>query len=274
MKNILKVTRDELAASRDVPVAIFENDEYLYFQMAGEMLREILKNNVAGKRTVFIVPVGPTGQYKYFADMVNTLRIDLKNVWFFNMDEYMLDERTLIPSDDRLSFIGFMQKKVYSRIDPELIMPEDQRIFPLPDRAAQIAELLEKLGGADVCFGGIGMNGHIAFNEPPESGENMDEEQYKKLSVRTIKIARETVAVNCVNALGGRLEGFPRYAATIGMKQILDSKKIRLYCFRELHRAVVREFAFGGVSTACPVTLLKNHKDVRLNITEYVAMMP
>ena len=61
----------------------------VYFDMALVMLDEIMKNNEKGKKTVMIVPVGPTDQYPILARLVNQLRVSLKNVWFFNMDEYM-----------------------------------------------------------------------------------------------------------------------------------------------------------------------------------------
>jgi glucosamine-6-phosphate deaminase len=62
----------------------------VYFDMALTMLDEIMKNNAIGKRTVMIVPVGPTNQYPILARLVNQLRVSLHNVWFFNMDEYMI----------------------------------------------------------------------------------------------------------------------------------------------------------------------------------------
>lgn len=274
MRDTLKITEEVLTSSGRIPVSIYPGEEYLLFKMALEMLHEISLNNTCGKRTVLIVPVGPTGQYKYFTEMVNVNKVSLKNVWFFNMDEYMLDENTMIPSDNLLSFARFMNNEVYTKIEPDLVMPQNQRIFPMHGKEQETAELLQSLGNADVCFGGIGMNGHIAFNEPPEPGEEISDDMFKSLSVRVVKIARETIATNCMQALGGSLKGFPRYAATIGMKQILSAGKIRLYCFRDLHRAVVREAAFGDMSAACPVTLLQRHCDTHIYISENVAIIP
>ena len=55
----------------------------VYFDMALVMLDEIMKNNALGKKTVMIVPVGPTAQYPILAEMVNRLNVSLKNVHFF-----------------------------------------------------------------------------------------------------------------------------------------------------------------------------------------------
>ena len=80
--------------------------------------------------------------------MVNEGRVSLKNCWFFNMDEYLLDEKTWIDPSDRLSFRGFMQRNVYARIDPQLVMPEQQRIFPDPTDPGALTAKLDSLGGA------------------------------------------------------------------------------------------------------------------------------
>ncbi len=64
-----------------------------------------------------------------------------------------------------MSFRGFMDRAVYHKLKPELVMPEEQRIFPNPDQLSYIPKLIEQLGGVDICFGGIGINGHVAFNE-------------------------------------------------------------------------------------------------------------
>ena len=105
-------------------------------------------------------------------DMVNEQNISLKNVWFINMDEYLDDEKQWISKDHPLSFRGFMQRTVYDKVRLELVMPEDQRVFPDPNHPEYISELIEKLGGVDICFGGIGINGHVAFNEADPSLTN------------------------------------------------------------------------------------------------------
>ena len=149
---------------------------------------EIRKHNENGEKTVFICPVGPVGQYPYFVDMVNEQNISLKNVWFINMDEYLDDEKQWISKDHPLSFRGFMQRTVYDKVRPELVMPEDQRVFPDPNHPEYISELIEKLGGVDICFGGIGINGHVAFNEADPSLTN---EEFLAQKTRVLKITKK-----------------------------------------------------------------------------------
>ena len=99
------------------------------------MVDEIKRKNALGERTVFICPVGPVGQYPYFVDMVNQENISLKNVWFLNMDEYLTDDQEWIDHDHPLSFRGFMDRTVYTKLKPELVMPEGPACLPGPQES-------------------------------------------------------------------------------------------------------------------------------------------
>ena len=166
---------------------------FILWQLKWWMRSENITKN--GEKTVFICPVGPVGQYPYFVDMVNEQNISLKNVWFINMDEYLDDEKQWISKDHPLSFRGFMQRTVYDKVRPELVMPEDQRVFPDPNHPEYISELIEKLGGVDICFGGIGINGHVAFNEADPSLTN---EEFLAQKTRVLKITKETRTANAI----------------------------------------------------------------------------
>ncbi|MBO5653082.1 MAG: hypothetical protein J6S44_02585, partial [Clostridia bacterium] len=85
----------------------------VYFDMALVMLDEIMKNNAQGKKTVMIVPVGPTNQYPILARLVNQLRVSLRDCWFFNMDEYMVSPDKCIDFEDKMSFHKRMQDEFY-----------------------------------------------------------------------------------------------------------------------------------------------------------------
>ena len=261
-------SKEELLKNPKIELIPMEDGEKVFQSMAEEMVAEIEKNNEMGENTVFICPVGPVGQYKYFVEAVNKGRISLKNVWFINMDEYLTDEKEWISKDDPLSFRGFMYSEVYDKIDKDLVMPESQRVFPDPKRLGRIPELINELGGVDICFGGIGINGHVAFNEP-EEGLSVDE--FRNLQTRVLEIKPETRAINAVGALNGAIEDMPRYCITIGFKEISEAKKIRLGCFRDWHRAVVRRAAYGEMTTEFPVSLLQSHKDINIKFPRLVA---
>lgn len=264
-------TKEELLKNPKIPLIVMEDNAAVFQSIAQEMADEIERKNKAGETTVFICPVGPVGQYPYFVDIVNSKNIDLKNVWFINMDEYLTDDKQWIPKEHRLSFRGFMDRTVYTKIKPELVMPESQRVFPDPKNLDNIPQLIEKLGGVDIAFGGIGINGHVAFNEPQD---DLTGEEFLQLKTRVLDISKETRAVNSIGDLNGALDDMPHYCVTIGINEISHARKIRLGCFRDWHRSVVRHAAYGEPEAHFPVSLLQSHPDINIKFTEFVANLP
>lgn len=262
-------SRDELVERNPkFPVVVMADNADIFLSMAHEMVDTIVEHNKKGEKTVFICPVGPVGQYPCFVDLVNAENISLKNVWFINMDEYLDDNKEWIDINHPLSFRGFMKRSVYDKIKPELLMPEEQRVFPDPKNPAYVPELIEKLGGVDICFGGIGINGHVAFNEADAS---MSNEEFLAQKTRVLTITPETRTANAIGDFNGALEDMPHYCVTIGINEIAGARKIRLGCFRNWHRAVVRRALYGEQTADFPVSLLQNHPDINLKITEFVA---
>lgn len=261
-------TKEELLKSPKIPLIVMEDNAAVFQSIAQEMADEIERKNKAGETTVFICPVGPVGQYPYFVDIVNKENISLKDVWFINMDEYLTDDKQWISKEHRLSFRGFMDRTVYTKIRPELVMPEEQRVFPDPNNLTYIPELIEKLGGVDICFGGIGINGHVAFNE---ASDTLSPEEFLAQKTRVLEISKETRAVNSIGDLNGALDDMPHYCITIGINEISHARKIRLGCFRDWHRSVVRHAAYGEKTAHFPVSLLQGHPDINIRFTEFVA---
>lgn len=270
-KTYYHISREQLGEGAKLPLVKMESSEAVFRAMADMMADAIAANNAAGRRTVFICPVGPVGQYPFFVERVNRERISLKNVWFFNMDEYLEDDGTCVPHDSKLSFHGFMDRAVYTQVDPALVMPECQRVFPDPADPARGDRLLEQLGGADIAFGGIGITGHLAFNEPQPELTN---EAFAALPTRVRDILPETRATNAVGDLGGALECMPHRCVTIGMRQILGARKLCLGVFRDWHRAVVRRAAYGEATSAFPVTLAQGHPDAVILVNDNAAQQP
>lgn len=243
----------------------------VYFDMALTMLDEIMKNNAAGKRTVMIVPVGPTNQYPLLARMVNQLRVPLHNVWFFNMDEYLVTPDTCIDFNDKMSFHKRMNDEFYSRVDEDLVMPESQRLFPMPGHEREYDELIESLGGVDLCLGGLGINGHIAFNEPTEPGVEMSAEEYAELPTRVLPISRETQTINAYGYQRGDLRGMPEWCITVGMKPILAARRIYIALNRDWQHGIVKHVLRDTPTAKIPATLLQGHRDTTFCTYESVA---
>lgn len=256
MKDYYSLTAEELGRDAKIPLVKLGETGEVFYQIAEEMIACIKEKAARNERCVMIVPVGPVGQYPIFVRLVNEGNISLKHVWFINMDEYLTDEDEWIDASDRLSFRGFMQRTVYSRIKEELVMPESQRIFPDPKDPELVTRLVKEMG-VDLCVGGIGITGHVAFNEP----EDTTPEDYLTRCTRALSITPETKTTNGIGDLNGALERMPKRAVTIGFSEIYSAKKVRLYVFRDWHRAVIRRAAYGEMSANFPVSLLQKHPD-------------
>lgn len=266
--NYMYYNEQELGVNTKIPIVKLGDSGEVFYEIALDMITTIEQNNRNNKKTVFICPVGPVGQYPIFVRLVNERKISLKNCWFINMDEYLNDQHEWIEEDHELSFRGFMEREVYQKIDPQLLMEKEQRIFPDPNNIIYIDKVIEELGGVDVCYGGVGINGHLAFNE---GDKTKTVEEFAKLQTRIQEIAVETRVANAMAEYSGAIHMMPKYCVTIGMKNILEAKRIVLACFRDWHRAVVRRGCYGEITAEFPVTLLQNHKNAKILINSNVA---
>jgi glucosamine-6-phosphate deaminase len=226
-------------------------------------------------KIVFIVPVGPVGQYDLWARRCNSEGIDLHDLVLINMDEYLTDDgREFIPLSDPLSFRKHMQTHFVAELLPELAPPPKQLLFPDPTDPANVPRAIEHYGGCDVCFGGIGITGHVAFNDPPERGEPVSLETFKALPTRIVRLSRETRLINSLTTSRGNIDRIPQLAITVGMHEILMSRKIRIYMNRPWQSAIVRKILHGPITPSVPASLLQGHPDVRFTIAAYVAELP
>lgn len=266
-----QLSAEELGKNAKIPLLKLGDSGEVFYELALEMVQEIEQNNTAGNRTVFICPVGPVGQYPIFVRLVNQRKLSLRDCWFINMDEYLTDDGEWIDENSPLSFRGYMRRHVYERILPELLMPPEQRIFPDPHNTAMIPEAIKRLDGVDIAFGGIGINGHLAFNE---AQEDISADEFAALPTRVLTISRETRVANAIGDLNGALDAMPKQCVTIGMAEILGAKKIRLGVFRDWHRSVVRQAAYGTVSAHFPATLVQRHPDAKIILNANAAIQP
>ena len=257
----------QLVQNPKIPLEVMPEASDVFKKMADDMI-EIIQSNP--KQCVLIIPVGPIGQYPYFVSRVNEENISLKHCWFINMDEYLDESMQYIPMDHPLSFRSFMKKNVYDQIRDDLNVLENHRIFPDPNNPNAIPELITQLGGVDAVFGGIGINGHLAFNEPDPT---LSKEEFLNLKTRVLEISRETRTCNAIGDFGGVLEDMPKYCVTVGFHEIYHAKRIILGVFRPWHKAVIRRCAYCDITTDFPVSLLQNHDDVIIRLPLSVAQL-
>ncbi len=272
LRAALSIPPERLGEGTTVRVTIVESEIDLYNLFAQHMLQIIEENNAAGRMTKFIVPVGPVGQYRRLARLCNLRRTSCRGLVLFNMDDYLTDRDEPLPLDSPLSFRAAMEREFHSRLDPELRVPESQRFFPDPRDPLAIGRKIEELGGLDAAFGGIGITGHIAFNEPP-AGE-VAAEEFARWPTRCLDLNWETSVINAAGACRGAIDYIPRRAVTIGMKEILGARRLRFYCFQKWQSAIVRKALHGPVTAQCPASFLQRHPDAELIVSEETAQLP
>lgn len=172
-------------------------------------------NPTPEKPFVLGLPTGssPIGMYNGLIELYKKGVVSFENVITFNMDEYVG-----LPQDHEQSYYTFMWKTFFSQIN---IKPENANILDgnAEDLAAECEAYEAKMkavGGVDLFLGGIGPDGHIAFNEPASSLSSRTRD--KELTTDTI-IANSRFFDNDVNKV-------PRLALTVGVGTILDAKEV------------------------------------------------
>jgi len=264
---------DELREVARLDFRLLPDLQSLLHDFARAAANEIKAQNAVGEPTRLILPVGPVGQYPILIEICNRERISWKNVYTFNMDEFLDWQGRPLPLDHPFSFEGYMKREVFARLDPDLRIPEENCYFPHPFRVDEISEAIERLGGVDCCFGGVGYHGHVAFNEPPISRwYTVPEEEFRASRTRVLTVAPDSIVVQSIHTAGADSAAIPPMAVTLGMRDILSSRRVRLYCAAgERQRAVFRIAVAGEVTTEYPVTLLQAHPDARVITTEATA---
>lgn len=228
----------------------------------------------AGADTVLILPVGPVYQYRRFVWLCAQRPIDLSRLHCFFMDEYLKEDGRLLDPGHPLSFRGFVRRELVEPMPAATGLRPAQVLFPDPRDPGDYDRRLAELGGAGICFAGVGINGHLAFNEPPAEGEPSSSEAFRALGTRVVSLSRETIAINSNTALGGACDRVPARAVSIGLRQVLASRQVVVCLNRPWQRAVVRRLLYGPKSPAFPASLLRDHPNTRLILTREVAALP
>lgn len=266
--DFFEVSEEEILNNNKIKVYLVETNIDIYNDIARVMANKLRENNEKGILTSFILPVGPTGQYKRFARICNTEKISCKNLITINMDEYLDDNDNYIPEDRPLSFRGFMKENLFKQLNDNLKIKLVNIYFPNPENTREIEKLIEELGGVDICFGGVGINGHVAFNEPID--ENLiTADEFRKLKTRVLYVSRDTIIVNSLK-YGGHTEFIPKRCITIGMAEIFMAKELRFYLEHDWQSAVLRKAIFEEPTPSFPATFLKKYENSSITISRNV----
>ncbi len=260
----MRIPTEDLGKGSSIKLERCGSEHDIYWKMALEMIDVIKENNAKGKTTLMIIPYGPLGSYSVLVYLINKYRISLKNCVFMNMDEYIGEDGKYISKDDPLSFRGGMERIFYNLIDDELNVLPENRYFPDPEHPEVMSRLIEKYGRPDMTWGGIGINGHFAFNEPPEPDEECTNEEFLQRKTRVLPITRETRTINAYMNCGANLDAIPKLCITVGINEIFQSERIRILMPRDWLAAMLRKVLHGDITCRVPCSLFRNHEDCKI----------
>jgi glucosamine-6-phosphate deaminase len=273
-----RIPRNELPnhPKAKVKLKILPTPQDVHVNIANTMLEELKANRAGNRPTRWILPCGPRGQYPIFAKTVNSERISLRNLHVFHMDDHLDWQGRHLPLEHPYSYHGWMTHNFYDQIDPALNVPQEQRHFPNIARLDEMAEKMRALGGIDTVFGGIGYRGHIAFNESPRSPwYRVSEEEFRGCSTRVLHLNEDTLIALSQRSAGGCTDAVPPMVITLGMKELLAARRIRLYSETGAWKqTVIRILLFGRVSPEIPVTYVQEHPDCEVVVDAATAECP
>ena len=251
----------------DFVIGVIDQHDAFYRAFADDLISRIVAAREADENLVAILPVGPVPQYEIAARIINERRISLKHVHTFNMDEYADEDGKTAP----ISWVGSFQRAMWNnflgRIDDDLRPPDGQIHFPTSDEIATYSAQIEDAGGADVCYGGIGWAGHIAFWEPHLGFEFAgDLNAYRAAAARLVELHPMTVMQNALHSFGGDWSWVPPKANTIGPRDILGARHRSFWLDGDLgggyswQRFIARLVAHGPVSEFVPGSMLQQSR--------------
>jgi len=217
---------------------------------ANYVARRINEHESKGSGRAFVLglPTGssPIGMYQRLIELYQAGRVSFRNVVTFNMDEYVG-----LPENHPQSYHSFMWSNFFSHIDiqKENVHILDGNAPDLEGECAAYEDAISAAGGIDLFVGGVGADGHIAFNEPGSS-----------LSSRTrVKtLTRDTKLMNA-RFFGGNPDAVPSTALTVGVATITSAREVLILVSglskaRALHNAIEE-----GVNHLWTVSCLQLH---------------
>lgn len=243
--------------------------------IARDFVDEIKAANSEKKPIRAIVPCGPKCWYAPFSKMINEEKVTLKKLTVFHMDECLDWEGKLLPKNHPYNFRTFMEQHFYGDILPELNVPESQRFFPEPKLIDPISKEIAR-APVDITLGGWGQDGHIAYNQArrhPFSKITIDELRNSELRIQDNSL--DTIITLGHRSFGAAYQFVPPMSITLGLKECLSARKVRLYSDTgSWKQTALRVALFSDITVEYPITLLQEHPDALITATFDTASHP
>ncbi|QUI25809.1 glucosamine-6-phosphate deaminase [Vallitalea pronyensis] len=199
----------------------------------------------------------PVGMYKELVKMYQDDEVDFSEVTTFNLDEYYPIDQT----NDQ-SYAYYMQEHLFQHIN----VAKDSMHIPngktkdVDQECYGYDQAIYNAGGIDLQVLGIGTNGHIGFNEPDITFES---------GTHKVTLDQETIEANA--RFFDRIDDVPKEAISMGMKTIMQSKKILLLANGESKAQIIDKMLFGEISPNVPASILQLHPHVIIVVDKEAA---
>ena len=199
----------------------------------------------------------PVGTYKQLVEWYNKGDLDFAEVTTVNLDEYRG-----LPREHPESYWSFMHRNLFDLVNvrPEAINLPDGTNLDAAAECARYDEVIRSVGGIDLQLLGIGHDGHIGFNEPGAAFE---------LGTHCVDLTDETIEAN--KRFFASKDEVPRQACTMGIKTIMQARKVLMVASGADKAAIVKKAFFGPVTPEVPASILQMHPDFILVLDEAAA---
>ena len=193
----------------------------------------------------------PVGTYKQLVEWYNKGDLDFSEVTTVNLDEYRG-----LPREHPESYWSFMHKNLFDLVNirPEAIHLPDGTNMDSAAECAHYDEIIRQLGGVDLQLLGIGHDGHIGFNEPGAAFE---------LGTHCVSLTEETIEAN-KRFFDGDVNQVPKQAYTMGIKTIMQARKVLMVANGAGQADIVKKAFFGPVPPEVPASILPVRPDFTL----------
>jgi glucosamine-6-phosphate deaminase len=221
------------------------------YQTLSEEAAAIVIKSVRSKPSLTLgLPTGqtPLGMYLELVRTYRVADVDFSEVTTFNLDEYL----GILPVDPR-SYHSYMRSRLFDHVNVNphrIYIPDGSPGVDATVECERYESSIQKCGGIDLLIVGIGMNGHIAFNEPGASFVSR---------TRVVTLAPETIAAG---------KDVPDNAITMGIGTILEAHKVLLLASGSRKAEILRRALRGPVTEAVPASAIQLHSDVIVIIDE------
>lgn len=190
----------------------------------------------------------PVGTYQKLAEYCSRGDISFSNVTSVNLDEY-----AGLSGDNDQSYRYFMNENLFSKIDIDInkTFVPNGKAEDLAKEGERYDKLIESLGGIDLQLLGIGLDGHIGFNEPDDVFTKETHE---------VELDQSTITANA--RFFENEADVPRKAITMGMGAIMNAKRVLLIANGENKKEIVEKAFFGPITPMVPASILQLHPNV------------